>query len=94
LHEDGGAVVGGVFAQDNAETPLPTSRARRFLRSPNGKRAEVLTVKLQEVEGVKHGFADGTVAMQRIEDRDAVWPTYERFPVDREGCGAKVAIAG
>jgi hypothetical protein len=51
---------------------MPTSRFHQprqaFLTVAQRQAAEVLTVELQEVEGVQHGLG-GAAAVERVEDR-------------------------
>jgi hypothetical protein len=56
-----------------------SSRARRDLRSPGGRRPQVLAVELQQVEGVEDGVSDMAALVERIERDDA---GDHRFPVN------------
>src|SRR3984957_6531567 len=94
LPGDGGAVVGGMLAEDDADTPPRQEPRHAFLAVPQWQGAEVLAVELQEVESVQHGIAGGAVAVQSIEDRDAVWTAHDRFAVEGDGAGAQFGSCG
>jgi hypothetical protein len=48
-----------------------------------------LAVKLQQVEGLQHGLADGTAPVERVEDRDAIRAAGDGLAVERERSGAQ-----
>jgi hypothetical protein len=70
---------------------LSTIPSRRLPRSVTQRpRAEILPVELEEVESVQHRLADGAVAVQRVEDRDAVRAAYDRLVVQGERADAQL----
>ena len=58
---------------------LPTSPRRALLAVAECQLAKILTVELQQVEGVQHGLADGAAAVERVEDGDAIRTAYDRL---------------
>jgi hypothetical protein len=84
LLEDRGAVLICMLAENDADPPFAQQPRQALIAAAERQVPEVFTVELQEVEGVEHRTADSAVAVQCVEDRDAIRSTDHGLAVERE----------
>jgi hypothetical protein len=81
-------------AEHDAEPPLAYEPRQPCLAVAQRQGAKVLAVEFEQIEGVQHRLADGAVAVQGIEDRDAVQTADAGFAVEGERTGAQLHRGG
>jgi hypothetical protein len=83
VHEEQGAVLVVMLAEDDADPPAKQP-GQPLLAVAQRQVPKILAVKLQEVQGVQHGLADGAAAMQITEHRDAIRTAHHGLFIDRK----------
>jgi hypothetical protein len=77
------------------DEPRPTTDQPRqaLLAVAQSEAAEILTVELEEVEGVQHSLGDGAAAVQSVKDGDTIRTADHGLAIQSEGRGASFAAA-
>jgi hypothetical protein len=91
-------VLVGVVAEHDAK-PAPAQQPRQApLAVEDWYVPKILTVELEQVEGVQHRLGDGATPVERVEHRDAIRAAHHRLAVERDDLArnsiAVTAIAG
>jgi hypothetical protein len=73
-----------MLAEDDADPPPAKQPCQPLLAVAQRQVPKILAIKLQEVEGVQHGLADGAAAMQITEHGDAIRTAHHGLFIDRK----------
>src|SRR5215475_9407319 len=87
VREDDRTVLDDVFVEQDANLGVAQQPRQRGLALQKRTIAQILTVMLDQIEGIEDRCVCGLTTTQLLEPRQTVRPEHNRLAVDREALG-------